>query len=136
MPAPGDDEPRESSLMIRKFISALILVPLAIVLVVFAVANRQTVLVSFDPFDQAHPALSLSLPLFALILAMVVCGVIIGGVAAWLGQGKWRGRARRLEREARALREELDDLKGRAGAAESSSIPVIDAPRLSIPPPT
>ncbi len=122
--------------MIRKFISALILVPLAIVLVVFAVANRQTVLVSFDPFDQAHPALSLSLPLFALILAMVVCGVIIGGVAAWLGQGKWRGRARRLEREARALREELDDLKGRAGAAESSSIPVIDAPRLSIPPPT
>src|SRR5204863_7956465 len=67
VPAPGGDEPREGPLMIRKFISALILVPLAIVLVVFAVANRQTVLISFDPFDQAHPALSLSVPLFALI---------------------------------------------------------------------
>jgi uncharacterized integral membrane protein len=122
--------------MIRKFISALILVPLAIVLVVFAVANRQTIQISFDPFDQAHPALSLALPLFALILAMVICGVIIGGVAAWLGQSKWRGRARRLEREARALREELDELRQRAGTGESSSIPVVDAPRLSIPPPT
>jgi uncharacterized integral membrane protein len=122
--------------MIRKFISALILVPLAIVLVVFAVANRQTVLISFDPFDQAHPALSLSVPLFALILAMVIAGVIIGGVAAWLGQSKWRGRARRLEREARALREELEDVKRRVGTGESSSIPVVDAPRLSIPPPT
>ena len=37
--------------MIQKLISALILVPLAILFVVFAVANRQTVVVSFDPFD-------------------------------------------------------------------------------------
>jgi uncharacterized integral membrane protein len=122
--------------MIRKFISALILVPLAIVLVVFAVANRQTIMVSFDPFDLDHPALSVALPLFALILIMVIAGVVIGGVAAWLGQGKWRGRARQLEREARALRRELDELKRRAGAAEHSSMPVVDAPRLSIPPPT
>ena len=43
--------------MIRKFVTALILVPLAIVFIAFAVANRQTVVVSFDPFDQAHPAL-------------------------------------------------------------------------------
>jgi len=123
--------------MIRKFISALILVPLAIVLVVFAVANRQAVLVSFDPFNPAHPdpALSVTLPLFALILAMVIAGVIIGGIAAWLGQSKWRTRARALEREARALRRELDDLQRRPGAVEPP-IPVVDAPRLSIPPPT
>jgi uncharacterized integral membrane protein len=126
-----------SSLMIRKFISALILVPLAIVLVVFAVANRQSVLVSFDPLNPAHPdpALSLTLPLFALILAMVIAGVVIGGIAAWLGQSKWRGRARALEREARLLRRELDDLKRHPGAIEPS-IPIVDAPRLSIPPPT
>ena len=40
--------------MIQKLISALILVPLAILFVVFAVANRQTVVVSFDPFDAAE----------------------------------------------------------------------------------
>jgi len=122
--------------MIRKIVSALILVPLAIVFIVFAVANRQTVAVSFDPFDQAHPALAVSLPLFALILILIIGGVIIGGVAAWLRQGKWRWRARHFEREARELRKELDALQRRTGIAEPAppSMPVVDAPRLSIPP--
>ena len=123
--------------MIRKIVSALILVPLAIVFVVFAVANRQTVAVSFDPFDQAHPSLSVSLPLFALILVLIIGGVIVGGIAAWLGQGKWRWRARHFEREARALRNELDETRRRASAIDPPppSMPVVDAPRLSIPPP-
>jgi len=120
--------------MIRKTVSALILVPLAIVLVIFAVANRQVVVVSFDPFDSVHPALSAAFPLFVLILILVIAGVIIGGIAAWLGQNKWRARARRYEREARVLRRELDQVKQRGSVAEPS-IPVVKAPRLSIPPP-
>ncbi len=118
--------------MIRKVISALILVPLAIIIVIFAVSNRQTVAVSFDPFDQIHPMLSVALPLFALILALVVGGVILGGVATWLGQGRWRWRARHFEAEARALRGEVDALRRRGAALERP--PVIDAPRLTIPP--
>ena len=51
--------------MIRKVVSALILVPLAIVIVVFAVANRQIVTVSLDPFDQAQSGSRVTLPLFA-----------------------------------------------------------------------
>ena len=124
--------------MIRKIVSALILVPLAIVFIVFAVANRQSVVVSFDPFDQAPPALALSLPLFALILILIIGGVIIGGIAAWLNQGKWRWRARHFEREARTLRKELEAAQRRTGMADPPppSIPVVDAPRLSMPPPT
>ena len=91
--------------MIQKLISALILVPLAILFVVFAVANRQTVVVSFDPFDAAQPMLSVGMPLFALILLLAVGGVVVGGVAAWLGQGKWRWRARHFEAEVRSLRQ-------------------------------
>jgi len=121
--------------MIRKTVSALILVPLAIILVIFAVANRQTVVVSFDPFDSVRPALSAALPLFVLILILVIGGVIIGGTGAWLRQSKWRARARRCERESRALRRELDQIKQRGGPAEPPSIPVVEAPRLSIPPP-
>src|SRR5215813_13337775 len=105
--------------MIRKTVSALILVPLAIVLIVFAVANRQTVVVSFDPFDSVHPALSAAFPLFVLILILVIGGVIIGGIAAWLRQSKWRARARRYEREARALPRHLDHRKRRGGAARA-----------------
>ena len=123
--------------MVRKVISALILIPLAIILISFAVANRETVVVSLDPFDQAHPAFSYALPLFALILALIIAGVILGGVAAWLRQGKWRRAARLAEREARTLRAELDQLKQQHGMAEppARALPVDYSPRLTIPPP-
>ncbi len=120
--------------MIRKIVSALILVPLAIVLITFAVANRQIVIVSLDPFDQAHPAVAL--PLFALILALIIGGVVVGGIAAWLKQSKWRRAARRAEREARELRAEVDALRrGGAGEPPAPSLRVDYAPRLTIPPP-
>jgi hypothetical protein len=123
--------------MIRKLVTVLILVPLAIVFISFAVANRQAVMVSFDPFDHAQPALAVSLPLFALILVLLIGGVILGGAAAWLGQGKWRWRARHFEAEARRLRQENERLQRRPGTAEppANALPVVDAPRLTIPPP-
>ena len=123
--------------MLRKLVTALILVPLAIVLVAFAVANRQTVVVSFDPFDQAHPAFTLAMPLFALILALVVGGVIVGGAAAWLRQSKWRRTARLAQAQARELGVELDRLKRSMRPVELPTAPAPGdyAPRLTIPPP-
>jgi uncharacterized integral membrane protein len=118
--------------MIQKLISALILVPLAILFIVFAVANRQTVVVSFDPFDQAQPMLAVGMPLFALILLLVVGGVIVGGIAAWLGQGKWRWRARHFESEARLLQSELDALRRHSAPIERRS--GFEPPRLTLPP--
>jgi uncharacterized integral membrane protein len=122
--------------MIRKIVRALILIPLALILVALAVANRQTVTVSFDPFDRVDPAFSIALPLYVLILALVIAGVIVGGVAAWLRQGKWRGRARLAESNARELRLENDQLKHRDGSGPPGMPPSVDrAPRLTIPPP-
>ena len=122
--------------MIQKIVRALILIPLAIVLVSFAVANRQTVTVSFDPFDRVDPAFSVAVPLYVLILALVIAGVIVGGAAAWMRQGKWRGRARLAEGQARELRVENDRLKRRDGSAPAGTPPAVDhAPRLRIPPP-
>jgi len=123
--------------MARKIVTALILVPLAIVFITFAVANRQTVTVSFDPFDQAHPAFARSLPLFALILLLVIGGVIVGGVAAWLRQSKWRRAARLAQAQVHELRAEVDQLKRRTGPVEipAAPMPVEYTPRLTIPPP-
>jgi uncharacterized integral membrane protein len=123
--------------MIRKVVTALILVPLAIVLITLAVANRQIVTVSFDPFDQARPAFALALPLFALVLLLVIAGVIVGGIAAWLRQGKWRRAARLADAQARELRAELDRLKRRAGPVEIAADPTRGdrGLRLTIPPP-
>jgi hypothetical protein len=114
----------------RKFVTFVILVPLAIVIVMFAVANREVITVSFDPFSAAAPAFSVKMPLFALIFVLVGLGVVIGGVAAWLRQHKWRSRARRAEGEARDLRGRLDTAQPRSSvpAPLESTTPFIVPP--------
>ena len=94
--------------MARKIVTGIIVVPLAIVIIVFAVANRQTVTVSFDPFSSTAPAYAAHLPLFVLIFIVLILGVIVGGVAAWLGQSPWRRTARKLDADVRALHDELE----------------------------
>jgi uncharacterized integral membrane protein len=128
-------EPHSVGQSLRKFVAAVILIPLAIVIVAFAVANRQIVTVSLDPFSSEHPASSLTLPLFALIIVLLIVGVVIGGVAAWLRQAKWRRVARRLEREVEELRSEVASLRRAAGSA--ASVPEAGNPpeRLQLRPP-
>jgi uncharacterized integral membrane protein len=122
--------------MIRRFATALILVPLAILLLCLAVANRQSVVVSFDPFDSAHPALTRALPLYVLMLTLVIGGVLIGGVAAWLRQGKWRRAARLADAQVRELRVEVERLRRRLGSPlPAPPLPADAAPPLTIPPP-
>ena len=113
----------------RKFVAFAILAPLTIVIVMFAVANREVIAVSFDPFDTAQPAFALKMPLFMLIFALVCVGVVVGGIAAWLKQHKWRMRARRAEAEARDLRARLDAEQPRR------SVPALEAsPPFAVPP--
>jgi uncharacterized integral membrane protein len=105
--------------MVRKIVTAVIVVPLAIVIVAFALANRQAVTVSFDPFSAASPAYAASLPLFVLIFILVIVGVLIGGIAAWLRQASWRRTARRLDADVRALHQELEAMRRRAADEEA-----------------
>ncbi len=113
----------------RKFVTALILVPLTIVIVMFAIANREIIMVSFDPFDSTQPAYAVKMPLFILIFVLVGVGVVIGGIAAWLRQHKWRARARRAEAEARELRAALEAQRAR-GVMPTP----VEAPPLAVPP--
>lgn len=114
----------------RKFVTLVILIPLAIVIVMFAVANREIIAVSFDPFNSANPAFALRMPLFFLIFALVGLGVLIGGIAAWLRQHKWRARARRAEADIRRLRMELETQRSLAPAPPPKDAP----PPLIVPP--
>ena len=114
----------------RKFVAFAILAPLAIVIVMFAVANREVISVSFDPFDTAQPAFALKMPLFMLIFALVTLGVVVGGIAAWLRQQKWRTRARRAEAEARDLRARLDSQPSRLSLPRHAD----NTPTFLVPP--
>ncbi|WP_439359234.1 DUF1049 domain-containing protein [Bradyrhizobium sp. DASA03007] len=110
----------------RKFLTALIVIPLGLLLVVFAVTNRHFVTVSFDPFLSSDPSLSVTLPLFLLLILVAAMGVLAGGCAVWLGQRHWRRAARRNDADARAARGELADLRAQMAAAkpESQRLPV------------
>src|SRR5471030_2339686 len=117
----------------RKIVTAIIVVPLVAVIVAFAVANRQAVTVSFDPFSSVSPAYAATLPLFVIVFAVLILGVLIGGIAAWIRQSKWRRTARKLEAQVRALQSEQETIRRRFGRSEpAASEPV---PYTVIPPP-
>jgi uncharacterized integral membrane protein len=121
--------------LLRKIVAAIVLVPLAVVIIAFAMANRQIVTVSFDPFSASDPAASVTLPLFALIILLLIVGVMIGGLASWLRQGKWRGMARRLDRELHHLRGKLAAFEGAAGQPPAAPEGPRPAKRLMLKPP-
>jgi len=102
--------------MIRKIVNVVIVLPLAVILVIFAVANRHWVTVSFDPFNTTDPSIAVSLPLFLVIILSAIAGVLAGGAATWLKQRHWRRAARRHEADATAARAELSASRGTAGA--------------------
>jgi uncharacterized integral membrane protein len=102
----------------RKFLNAVVLIPLGVILLVFAVANRHDVTVSFDPFNSKDPSLGFTLPLFVVIIAVAILGVVAGGSATWFGQRRWRRAARQHEADARDLRAQLADWRANATATQ------------------
>ncbi len=105
----------------RKFLTALILIPLGLILVAFAVANRHFVTVSFNPFDTADSELSFTLPLFALLIVVAILGVLAGGCATWFGQRHWRRAARQHEADARSAKAELAGFRASVAASQPTA---------------
>jgi uncharacterized integral membrane protein len=117
-------------MVMRKFLTGLVLISLGVILIDFAVANRHLVTVSFDPFGSGDPAFDFRPQrLFVIIFASLIVGVLVGGSATWFRQRRWRRAARQHEADARQVRAQLADL--RAGAATPSGY---DLKRLPTPP--
>ena len=102
--------------MWRKIILALVVIPLGVVLIALAVVNRKSTVLILDPFDSAEPSLSLEAPFFLFLLGAFTIGLLVGGIASWLNQGKWRRTAREGVREARDWRRQADRLEKELGA--------------------
>ncbi|WP_315784870.1 lipopolysaccharide assembly protein LapA domain-containing protein [Bradyrhizobium sp. SZCCHNPS1003] len=111
----------------RKFFTVVVILPLLVLFVIFAVANRHFVTVSFDPFNATDPALAASVPLFALIVAVAILGVIAGGCATWIGQRRWRRAARRHQADAEAARAQVAQLSAAARAKQGSAQSLVPA---------
>jgi uncharacterized integral membrane protein len=92
----------------RMLFRLFVIVPIAIVLLMFAFANRHLVTLSFDPFagnDVAGP--SITAPLFILLILAIGVGVILGGVSSWFKQA-------RLKRQLRDARAEAEEARAEA----------------------
>ena len=97
----------------------IVAIPLAVILIVFSVANRNPVTMSLDPFSADQPAISVTQPFFVFLFAALLLGMIIGGIATWLSQGRYRKAAKRGQKEtvhwrkeAEAQRDRADELAG------------------------
>lgn len=91
--------------MLNRFLLIVILVPLAIILIALAVANRAPADFTLDPFTPGNPALTIQVPLFALLFAALALGVIVGSIVTWVRQGRYRKLARVRGQEIQILSE-------------------------------
>jgi len=109
--------------MLRRVVGWVVLVPLCVVLIVFALANRQLVVVNFNPLvpSEALTTPGVGVPLFLVLFTVLLVGVVLGGVATWFAQSQHRRDERAWRRESERLNREVDALR-RAPAA----LPTVD----------
>ncbi|MCB1467896.1 MAG: DUF1049 domain-containing protein [Rhizobiaceae bacterium] len=91
--------------MLNRLILVAIVLPIAIVLIAMAVANRSWVPFTLDPFNPGNPAMTIQLPMFVFLFAAAAIGVVIGSCATWMKQGHYRKLARQRGAEAESLRQ-------------------------------
>jgi hypothetical protein len=95
--------------MTKRLVGWFVLLPLSAVLIVFALANRQLVVVNFNPFQPVEAMTEgFGVPLFLVVYAVLLIGVLLGGVATWFAQGHHRVDKRRFRRESERLHRDLD----------------------------
>jgi lipopolysaccharide assembly protein A len=86
----------------------LIALPLLLLLVLFALSNREPVPLRFWPTDY-----SLVLPLSLAVVGGMAIAFLAGGSLVWVSALAQRRRARRAEQTVRLLEAQVQDLKAR-----------------------
>lgn len=100
-----------------RYIRYAVLAIIAIAMVTVALANRGPVTLSLMPEDLASllrispGGNSVELPLFVVIFAGILAGVLLGFVWEWLREHKHRAAAAEAKREAARLNREMAALK-------------------------
>jgi uncharacterized integral membrane protein len=96
----------------------LMVLPLAVFSAFFAINNRDATTLDFDPIPYI-----ITLPLFVWVLGAILIGLIVGGTAAWMRQGKWRRHARALQRQAQDQEGEMEKVRAQAASIALNGAP-------------
>ena len=84
-----------------KFLRTILGLVGLLVIVVFAIGNRQPIEISLWPTPFV-----IDLPVYGVFLAAMILGVILGGIASWLGGHQKRADAARTRRRLAILEEQ------------------------------
>jgi lipopolysaccharide assembly protein A len=91
-----------------KFLWWIALAVVALVLILFAVSNRESVSVGLWPLPDF-----VELPLYLLVLGTLIIGFFFGELVAWASGWRWRREARRSRERIALLERELDAERAR-----------------------
>jgi hypothetical protein len=67
-----------------KVSTVLFVLPVVVIAAIIAVANRQAVTFSLDPFSANFPSVAFTLPLYMLVFLSILFGVVLGGATVSL----------------------------------------------------
>ena len=105
-------------------LSWIITIPFTIIVVVFAINNRDAVTVSLWPLPWIA-----QLPLYLVVLGSLLVGFLVGAAIAWLSAGRRRHEARVTAERLRGMSAELTRLKRQHPAGLDGSTARLPAPR-------
>ena len=112
-----------------RYIKYVFLAVVAAALILVAVANRGMVELKLFPEELAAylgQPFSYQLPLFVVIFAGVIAGLLIGFVWEWLREHKHRAEARLQKREKEKLQREMKGLKREANKDKDEVLALLD----------
>ncbi len=99
-----------------KHLSWIITLPLLAIGLVFSIANQDLVTIDLWPLER-----EVSLPMYLVVLGAVFLGFLAGVVASWLAGGRRRQRSRANAFKVTTMEREIEQLKRRQEASQSSS---------------
>lgn len=111
-----------------RLIGWLLALPVMLLAVVFAVANRHDLRLELWPLPWG-----LDLPVYLAVLGPLVLGMILGGTAAWIAGHRARASARQNRRRVESLERQLA-AAGKAAAETPAAMPA-PASSPALPPP-
>jgi uncharacterized integral membrane protein len=112
-----------------RYVRYALVAVLAVVLITVALANRGVVTLRLLPDTLAGFAglpLAIDVPLYVVIFAGIVAGLLIGFVWEWLREHKHRAEAARKAREVTAMQRELKHVKGQRDKNKDEVLALLD----------
>ena len=112
---------------VRRILAWVLIPPLAVVLALFAIANRGDITISVDPLP-----FTVELPLYLVVFGATAIGLIAGYLVMWISGYRTRRDFRRTRKRLAQIEGELHAQRAEnAIAADRASVPTVERGRVA-----